>query len=39
MQSSYKQGIPDGLWIFYENGKKKKEVLFKNDSVIKETNY
>lgn len=39
MQSSYKQGIPDGLWIFYKNGKKKKEVLFKNDSIIKETDF
>lgn len=39
MQSSYKKGKPDGIWIFYEKGKKKKEVIFSNDSIIKETDF
>ncbi len=39
MQSSYKEGKPDGSWIFYEKGKKKKEVIFANDSIIKETDF
>ena len=39
MQSSYKDGKPDGTWIFYEKGKKNKEVVFANDSIIKETDF
>jgi len=39
MQSSYKEGKPDGTWVFYEKGKKKKEVVFVNDSIVKETDF
>jgi len=39
MQSSYKNGTPNGTWVFYEKGKKKKEVVFANDSIVKETDY
>ncbi len=39
MRSSYKNGKPDGKWLFYENNRLKKEVVFANDSIIKEIDY
>lgn len=39
MQSCYKNGKPDGIWTFYDKDKKKKEVYFENDSIVKQIDY
>jgi antitoxin component YwqK of YwqJK toxin-antitoxin module len=39
MQSCYKNGKPDGCWTFFDKDIKKKEVYFKNDSIIKQIDF
>ena len=39
MQSCYKNGKPDGVWTFFDKNVKKKEVYFKNDSIIKQIDF
>ncbi|MBI5542117.1 MAG: hypothetical protein HY951_18820 [Bacteroidia bacterium] len=39
MQSCYKNGIPDGCWTFFDKNKKKKEVYFKDDKIIKQIDF
>jgi antitoxin component YwqK of YwqJK toxin-antitoxin module len=39
MQSCYKNGKPDGCWTFFDKDKKKKEVYFRNDSIVKQIDF
>lgn len=39
LSSGYSNGEPDGLWIFFENNKKKKEVLYRNNTVVSSREY
>jgi len=39
MQSCYKNGKPDGCWTFFNKDKKKKEVYFENDSMVKQVEF
>lgn len=39
MQSCYKSGKPDGCWTMFDKNIKKKEVYFKNDSIVKQIDF
>jgi antitoxin component YwqK of YwqJK toxin-antitoxin module len=39
LESSYKMGKPDGCWTFFDKNKKKKEVYFENNKMLRQVDY